>query len=436
MAPSAGQRLGDRDQDRGAFVRSQGFRAEGPAGPYQQVAAHPKSLRFVEDGLEACDPFVAEPGQGGAVERVGAGGEGDGTDLHAADAGVFHHPELPQEFGLVDTVAVPPPADIGPVARVGLGELAVDVPYIQRITVLRLTAGGAFHLADGMRMGGILAAADSVAGQSKAVDVEGGDAAFRIILIRADDIVFNRDVTVDEAVACVRGIDEDCDPAGPALRALALAAVDDAVAADQRLRSERALLPAAFGAHVDRGAGAALEVIVFDAHVPGLGQYAAGEVAQDPVAPELQVRNLACVEQIVFFHRFRQGVLEPDAYLEGARFPFYAGHDRGEFWLEGGDACDLDRIADAGHVGFLGMGEGRRLELGQQPAIFLTLNDVVVVAVDVDAVVALTLESAAFDLDQAAAGGEMAGVGIGGEAFTFARDDLYTFECNVLTVKT
>ena len=99
------------------------FGAEGPARADDDVADHAALTAAVGSHVDHADPLVAQPCQRGTAYRIGGlVGELDGVDLHAADPGLVHHVQLAQDLLLVHTGAVPPPAHIGTMARVGISE--------------------------------------------------------------------------------------------------------------------------------------------------------------------------------------------------------------------------------------------------------------------------------------------------------------------------
>ena len=104
------------------------FGAEGPARADDDVADHAALTAAVGSHVDHADPLVAQPCQRGTAYRIGGlVGELDGVDLHAADPGLVHHVQLAQDLLLVHTGAVPPPAHIGTMARVGISECFIQL---------------------------------------------------------------------------------------------------------------------------------------------------------------------------------------------------------------------------------------------------------------------------------------------------------------------
>ena len=119
--------LGPSQHHARPFIARKPLRAERPAGTNDQVAGHPQLLRFVEHDLEHGNPLIAQPGQGFLAQAVRfLPGEGNGVDLHAADAGILEQVQLAHKLFGLDFVTVPPPAHEGAVATVRILELLVQ----------------------------------------------------------------------------------------------------------------------------------------------------------------------------------------------------------------------------------------------------------------------------------------------------------------------
>ena len=197
----------------------------------------------------------------------------------------------------------------------------------------------------------------------------------------------------------------------------------------------RPLAPLSLCRHVYGCARASTKCVLGYQHTARLGEHAACQLSPHGVAAEAQTRQLGRVEEVHAIGDGRQ--IAAQAHVYGGRLRLVAHLRDGvsRHGYECGGVREFKGVAHGRHVRHLRMGECGGVEHQCHPSV-IVLAYVVVVAVYVGSVVALSMEEAVLYAHRATAGGEVRGIGVGGECESVGRGDGKAAYEHVLGVET